>query len=103
MVGFSIVFWLVFGLTNTTIEKMCFLLQAEPLPEYVFDLLEETPFIRYEADRRRYVPHAILREMLLRRLGAADKQTQINCYSRAPGHGMPAQVKSYRPSPVTLR
>ncbi|NLJ77580.1 MAG: hypothetical protein GX325_10055 [Peptococcaceae bacterium] len=68
---------------GVTIEQMCFLLQAEPLPEHVFDLLEETPFISYEAQQRRYVPHAILREMLLRRLGAADSQTKIDCYSRA--------------------
>lgn len=69
--------------SGVTIEQICFLLQADPLPESVFTLLEETPFVRYQAEERRYVPHAILREMLLRRLKAADTQTKISCYSRA--------------------
>jgi LuxR family maltose regulon positive regulatory protein len=68
---------------GVTIEQICFLLQADSLPENVFALLEETPFVRYEAGERRYVPHAILREMLLRRLKAADVRTKISCYSRA--------------------
>ncbi|MCF8012403.1 MAG: LuxR C-terminal-related transcriptional regulator [Clostridiales bacterium] len=69
--------------SGVTIEQICFLLQADPLPESVLALLEDTPFIRYEAEERRYVPHAILREMLLRRLKAADSRTKIRCYSRA--------------------
>jgi len=69
--------------SGATIDQICFLLQADPLPESVFQLLEETPFVRYEADERRYVPHAIMREMLLRRLEAADTRTRISCYSRA--------------------
>ena len=69
--------------SGVTIEQICFLLQADPLTESVFTLLEETPFVCYEAEERRYVPHAILREMLLRRLKAADTQTKISCYSRA--------------------
>ncbi|HBV99408.1 MAG: hypothetical protein JL50_13255 [Peptococcaceae bacterium BICA1-7] len=68
---------------GVTIDQICFLLQADSLPENVFALLEETPFVRYEAEERRYVPHAILREMLLRRLKAADARTRISCYSRA--------------------
>ncbi|GAB6179672.1 hypothetical protein JCM14036_09910 [Desulfotomaculum defluvii] len=69
--------------SGTTIEQISFLLQTDPLPENIFQLLEETPFVRYEGDERRYVPHALLREMLLRRLQAADTQTNINCYGRA--------------------
>lgn len=68
---------------GVTIEQICFLLQADPLPESIFRLLEETPFVRYEAEEHRYVPHAIMREMLLRRLKAADAQTRKSCYSRA--------------------
>jgi LuxR family maltose regulon positive regulatory protein len=68
---------------SVTIEQIGFLLQAAPLPDEVFTLLEETPFIRYAPDERLYVPHAILREMLLRRLAAADEQTKRNCYRRA--------------------
>lgn len=69
--------------SGVTIEQICFLLQADPLPESVFALLEETPFIRYDSGERRYVPHSILREMLLRRLEAADARTKNSCYSRA--------------------
>jgi LuxR family maltose regulon positive regulatory protein len=68
---------------NVTIEQMHDLLQSELTSENLFDLLEETPFIRYEADTQHYVPHAILREMLIRRLKAADRQTKIRCYRRA--------------------
>jgi len=68
---------------GVTIEQICFLLQADPLPESVFSLLEETPFVRYDAEVQRYIPHAILREMLLRRLKAADAQTKNDCYGRA--------------------
>lgn len=69
--------------SGVTIEQIGFLFQDDPLPENVFDLLEETPFIRYESSERRYVPHAILREMLLRRLEALDTQTKTGYYSRA--------------------
>lgn len=69
--------------SEVTIEQICFLLQADSLPEDMFALLEETPFVRYEPEERRYVPHAILREMLLRRLKTADARTTFSCYSRA--------------------
>lgn len=68
---------------SVSIEQIGFLLQTDPLPEEVFTLLEETPFVRYEAEKRQYVPHAVLREMLLRRLKAADAQTRNSCYGRA--------------------
>ena len=68
---------------SVSIEQICFLLQTAPLPETVFTLLEETPFVRYEAEKHQYVPHAVLREMLLRRLKAADVQTRNRCYGRA--------------------
>lgn len=68
---------------SVTIEQICFLLNADPLPESVFTILEETPFVRYDAEEHRYVPHAILRKMLLRRLKAADIHTRMSCYSRA--------------------
>ncbi|WP_170138088.1 LuxR C-terminal-related transcriptional regulator [Anaerobacterium chartisolvens] len=68
---------------SVSIEHICFLLQTVPLPEAVFTLLEETPFVRYEAEKHQYVPHAVLREMLLRRLKAADIQTRNRCYGRA--------------------
>lgn len=68
---------------GVTIEQIGFLLQASPLPEGIFTLLEETPFIRYETDERRYVPHVILLEMLQRRLAAADAPTKKHCYRRA--------------------
>lgn len=68
---------------GVTIEQISFLLQADSLPDSVFALLEETSFVRYEAEERRYVPHAILREMLLRRLQAADVSTKASCYRRA--------------------
>ncbi len=68
---------------SVTIEQICFLLQTDSLPESMFALLEETPFVGYEIEEHRYVPHAVLREMLLRRLKAADSQTRLSCYSRA--------------------
>ncbi len=66
-----------------SIEQIGFLLQADSLPDSWLKLLEETPFIRYEAALRCFVPHAILREMLLRRLQAADVRIRTNCYRRA--------------------
>jgi LuxR family maltose regulon positive regulatory protein len=66
---------------GVTIEQIDFLLQEHGLPERVFALLEETPFIRYETGERRYVPHAILLEMLRRRLVAADAATKRHCSS----------------------
>jgi len=68
---------------GVSIEQICFLLQTDPLPEGIFTLLEETPFVRYEAETHHYVPHAVLREMLLRRLNAADAKTKSSCYGRA--------------------
>jgi len=68
---------------SVTVEQICFLLEADSLPESVFTLFEETPFICYEAEEHRFVPHAILREMLLRRLEAADSRKRIRCYRRA--------------------
>ncbi|MGI6712502.1 MAG: hypothetical protein ACOX4L_07235 [Bacillota bacterium] len=68
---------------GVTIEQIDFLLQEPKLPERIFALLEETPFIRYETDERRYVPHTILLEMLRRRLAAADAATKRHCFRRA--------------------
>lgn len=64
-----------------SIEQIGFLLAADVLPESWLNLLQETPFIRYEPAERRFVLHAILREMLLRRLQAADVRT--SCYRQA--------------------
>lgn len=68
---------------SVSIEQICFLLQTDPLPETVFTLLEETPFVRYETEKHQYVPHVVLREMLLRRLKVADPQIRNSCYRRA--------------------
>lgn len=68
---------------GVTIEQIDFLLQQPQLPERILTLLEETPFIRYETGERRYVPHAILLEMLQRRLATADAATKRHCYRRA--------------------
>ncbi|MBP7331515.1 MAG: transcriptional regulator MalT [Firmicutes bacterium ADurb.Bin373] len=62
--------------SGVTIEQIYFLLQEPQLPERIFALLEETPFIRFEPGERRYVPHAILLEMLQRRLAVADAATK---------------------------
>ncbi|WP_054697774.1 hypothetical protein [Syntrophomonas palmitatica] len=68
---------------GVTIEQINFLLQEHELPERILALLEETPFISYETDERRYVPHAILLETLRRRLAAADAVTKRHCFRRA--------------------
>lgn len=68
---------------SVIIEQLSFLLQVEPLPDNYFTLLEETPFVRYEREEHCYVPHAILRETLLRRMKAADLETKNSCYRRA--------------------
>lgn len=68
---------------SVSMQQICFLLQTNTLPEVVFTLLEETPFVRYEAEKHQYVPHAVLREMLLRRLEATDVHTRNRCYGRA--------------------
>lgn len=60
-----------------------FLLETDSLSDGVLELLDETPFIRYEAHSGRYVLHPILRAMLLRRLDAADTRTRAACYRRA--------------------
>jgi LuxR family maltose regulon positive regulatory protein len=41
--------------SDVTITQVCFLFQADPLPEDVLNLLDETPFIRYEAGEQRYM------------------------------------------------
>ncbi len=69
--------------SGVTIEQIAFLLEEPELSERILTLLEETPFIRYETGERRYVPHAILLEMLRRRLAAADAATKRHCFRRA--------------------
>lgn len=68
---------------GVTIEQISFLLEEPKLSERALVLLEEMPFIRYESDERRYVSHAILREMLQRRLAAMDAATKRHYFCRA--------------------
>lgn len=67
---------------TVTTRQLCALLRCGELPEYAADCLN-SPFIRYDAQQRRYEPHAILFELLMRERARRGEAFERECLKRA--------------------
>lgn len=69
--------------SEITVPQLGFLLGLPTVPDAVISLLRQTPFIRYDESTDSYCLHAVLRELLLRRLAASPADLRRRCEVQA--------------------
>ena len=67
---------------TATRRQMCGLLNCDELPEYAAECLS-SPFIRYDYGQRRYEPHSIFFEIMLRKRAERGAAFEQECLVRA--------------------